>query len=357
MQQYYMNKSRPFVSVLLPVYNGEDYLAESIQSVLDQTYGNFELIVLDDGSTDRSREIGLQFAELDARVKLVHNSSNHGLVTTLNHGLDIAQGKFIARMDADDICLPARFVKQVEYLESHPEIGVLGCDIHYMDENGNLTVVPDFSFHSDVEIRWNLFFINPFCHPAVMIRKSIIDKYQLRYDSQATHVEDYEFWGRFLLVSNGENLPEILLHYRIHSRSVGSTQGNIQNQLAEQITAEIIENHLPNLNASPQEIKQWISTQLENANIPFYMRSQLMIIYIKLWRAFEQKHKGTPGLANLKKKVISWASVMSLYPLFQPGWVRAVRFLTKAEWRWPLFLLKKLPYFYRMRHHLESIRK
>lgn len=347
----------PLVSVLLPVYNAEKFLRESIQSILDQTYINLELLIFDDGSTDKTRQIASQFSQSDSRIRLFTEDNNQGIVSALNRGLESSKGKYIARMDADDICLPPRIEKQVEYLELNPEIGLLGCRIQYIDEYGKLTLLPDFSFHGDVEIRWNLNFLNPFYHPTVMFRKSIIEKNELRYDPHAIHVEDYELWGRYLMFSKGENLPEILLHYRIHSDSVGSIHGCSQNRLAAKISSEIINNHMPNINVSPLELNLWLSTQWGLANMPYNRRSQLMHVYLKIWHAFELKNKGSLGLKNLKKKVVSWAAVMSLYPLFQPELINSLRLLFKIEWRWPIYTLFKLPYYYKNRQNIESIRK
>lgn len=336
-------KTQPLVSVLLPVYNAEKYLAEAIQSILDQSYQNFEFLIIDDGSVDRSVDIASTFGQDDQRIRLMRHSINQGLVAALNLGLDLAQGDYIARMDADDISLPDRLERQVEYMETHPETGVLGCNIQYMDENGNLVYLPDFSFHGDLAIRWNLFFINPFSHPAVMMRKSIIDRYKLRYDPRAEHVEDYEYWGRFLHVSKGENLNDILLHYRLHQDSICYHHGGVQNKLAAQISGEIIKRHLPDVNASPQEIAQWTDVMWSVSVLDRRSQVHLVLTHLKIWHAFYRTHRRDPGLIKLRQGVITWASIMILYPFFQPGWIKAIWYLTKVEWLWPYFLLIKLP--------------
>lgn len=333
----------PLVSVLLPVYNADKFLAEAIQSVLAQTYQYFELIIIDDGSSDLSWEIGSQFAQIDSRIRLFQHADNQGLVATLNHGLDIAEGKYIARMDADDICLPTRFEKQVEYLQAHPEIGVLGCDIHYMDENGILTLLPDNSFHGDLEIRWNLFFINPFNHPTVMMRKSIIDRHSLRYDPHALHIEDYEYWGRFLKFSKGENLDEVLLHYRLHDESISSFQGLEQARRAVQIGTEIIKLHLPNISASSREIKDWLGITWRIKPLERRSQTRFVLTHLKIWDAFQRKHKNNPGFSALRRDVVAWVAIMFLYPIFPPGWIKALWKLTSIEWRWPIFMVSKLP--------------
>ena len=347
--------NQPFVSVLLPVYNSEKYLAEAIQSILDQSYQNFELLIIDDSSTDRSGEIAAAFEQADKRIRLLRHHSNQGLVAALNLGLDNARGDYIARMDADDISMPDRFQKQIEYMEVRPEIGILGCDVHYIDENGKLTNLPHFSFHGDLTIRWNLFFVNPFSHPTVMMRSSIIDRYKLRYDPSAEYVEDYEMWGRLLLVTKGENLPEILLYYRVHGENIGRTYGMLQNKLAAQVSEYTIKNHLPNLLATPQEIKDFAAKMWEMNSPEINLHVPLVPTYIKMWRAFLSVHYGEPGISVLRQRVIALAAFLSMYPLFQPGWIRTIWMITKIEWRWPFLLLMKLPLFVAKRYHL-SIR-
>ena len=343
--------AHPSISVLMPVYNAEKYLAEAIQSILDQSYRNFELLIIEDGSTDCSAKIAAEFERCDARIRLIRQSENQGLVTALNLGLDLAQGEYIARMDADDISLPERLEKQVEYMQAHPEIGVLGGKIQYMNEDGQLATIP-LTFYGDINIRWNLLFTNPFSHPAVMMRKAIIERYRLRYDPRATHVEDYEFWGRFLLVAKGENFPDVLLHYRLHPGSVGDTYGKTQNMLAAQISCEIIRKHLPDVEASLKEIKHWTELMWGFASLDFYDRARWMISYLKIWNTFYRINKGNPGLAELRKKLIPWVALYSIYPFFQPGWMTTVRFMTKIEWRWPFLLISKLPYFYANRRRM-----
>ena len=346
-------RPEPSISVLMPVYNGEKYLAEAIQSIIAQTYGDFELLVIDDGSTDNSFQIVKEFAQLDARIRLIHKDENQGLVSALNLGLDLARGEYIARMDADDISLPQRLEKQVTYMQAHPEVGVIGSRIRYMDAKGNLSTIPKTA-RLDINIRWSLFFENPFSHPVVMMRKAVIDRYNLRYDPRATHVEDYEFWGRFLMVTEGVNLPEILLHYRIHPGSVGDKYGRLQNERAMHISGEIVEKHLPDLDVSPRELQQWLSIHWGLGFIPYHERATLMLVYLKIWRAFYRRHKNAAGSKALRNNIISWIALMSLYSWFQRDMLKAVWLLSKTEWRWPFLLLFRFPYLYLNRHKLDQ---
>ncbi|HEX5242305.1 MAG TPA: glycosyltransferase family 2 protein, partial [Tepidisphaeraceae bacterium] len=159
---------QPLVSVLMSVHNDLQYLRESVHSILNQTFGDFEFILIDDGSTDGSGDFLKSLS--DSRVKLLVNPSNVGLTASLNLGLDVACGKYLARMDADDISEPLRLQRQIEFLEAHLQIGIIGCSRHLIDEGGKtLAIAP--TLEDDLAIRWKCLMGNPFAHPTVMIRR------------------------------------------------------------------------------------------------------------------------------------------------------------------------------------------
>src|SRR6266498_4162605 len=160
------NAPTPLVTVLMSVYNGERYLSEAIDSIINQTFADFEFVIINDGSTDSSREIINAYR--DPRIRLVDNSQNIGLPKSLNLGLALARGEYVARQDADDISHPTRFEKQVEYLDDHGEVVVLGTRVWNMDESGRIYHSPLWD-HSctDVGIRWLCMFESPFTHSSV----------------------------------------------------------------------------------------------------------------------------------------------------------------------------------------------
>jgi len=210
------NISTPLVSVVMPCYNGELYLREAIDSILNQTYKNLELIIINDGSKDSSEKIILSYT--DSRVKYLINEQNSGICVTLNKGLDAAQGMYIARMDCDDISMPERFAKQVAYLESHPEVGIVGSDIITFGDG-----LEDryFDFVHDKEgCKAGLLFNTCFAHPTVMFRRDIVDEHHLCYDDEYCGLEDFELWSRIAQYSELVNLPEPLLRYRHHKAQV-----------------------------------------------------------------------------------------------------------------------------------------
>lgn len=204
--------TKPIVSVVMPVYNGSKYLREAIDSILNQTFTNFELIIVNDGSTDNSEDIILSYE--DQRIRYLKNEQNCGICITLNKGLDNAHGKFIARMDCDDISMPERFAKQVNYLERHQDIGALGTDMITFGE-GCTERYFDF-VHNHYECKAGLLFATCFAHPSVMLRASVINTHALRYDDEYRGLEDYELWYRLSEYTGMANLPKALIRYRLH---------------------------------------------------------------------------------------------------------------------------------------------
>lgn len=209
----------PRVSILLPVYNAGNYLRACIDSLLGQTFEDFELLAIDDGSTDASAQIIWSFS--DSRVRYLSNGSNLGLIKTLNLGIAEAKGKYMARMDADDIALPERIGRQYEWLESRPTTAIVASFVEFIDSEGvSAGYWPlDRRVYHAADIRNRLLRENCIAHPTVMGRADIFR--QFRYDEHQPHIEDYDFWLR--LSSAGETIekiPEVLLHYRVHQGSV-----------------------------------------------------------------------------------------------------------------------------------------
>ncbi|EGJ3606263.1 glycosyltransferase, partial [Campylobacter jejuni] len=215
--------SLPLVSIVMPCYNRQEYIVDAIESILNQTYSNFEFIIIDDCSTDNTYEIVKKYAENDKRIIVLKNEKNQGIVYALNRGFSIAKGKYIARMDDDDISLPNRLEKQVEYMEANLNITVLGSFIEVFNEKFEKCY--SWVCEDDPEILSILInFFNPMCHPSVMIRREFLNFYNLKYEEKYRHAEEYFLWTE-ILKHGGKiaNIPEILLRYRRHSRSITST--------------------------------------------------------------------------------------------------------------------------------------
>jgi len=217
----------PKVTVLLPVYNGEKYLAEAIESILDQTFRDFEFIIINDGSTDHSPAILARYQQIDDRIR-VYPQENRGLTASLNRGCQLARGVYIARMDQDDVSFRKRLEKQFDYMEDHPEIGVLGTWIECIDGNGaRLVEVHDPTMPS--LINWTLIFRNCVAHASVMMRRQVIEKVGL-YNPEAVHAEDYDLWVRASRVTRIANLPEILLTRREWEGNICSRRLPVQEE-------------------------------------------------------------------------------------------------------------------------------
>jgi len=207
----------PLVSVIIPCYNGASYIRQALDSISMQTYTHLEILVLDDGSTDDSYRIIQECSRKDDRIKVIRHERNERLIATLNKGIALARGKYIARMDADDIALPDRIEKQVRFMEAHPDVGISGTFITAFDEQGRqrkcrLPVTPG-------RIKAYLFTACAFFHPTVMIRREILCRWTLRYEQQYYRAEDHALWLHITAHARGANLPAVLLRYRLLTNS------------------------------------------------------------------------------------------------------------------------------------------
>ena len=228
------NNQKPLVSVVMPVYNSEKYIKEAIDSILAQTYSNFEFIIVYDKSTDKTLDIIKSYQ--DERIKII-NGENKGLAAALNKGILSSKGKYIARMDSDDISLPERFEKQVEYLENNPEISLLGSwQEHFGDENSihKPQAKPDIA-------KMMLVFGCDLCHSTVMFNRSDFINKNLLYPENSIQ-EDYELWSKAIGVINVANIPEVLGRYRVSGDSITEKK---KNQLAG-FETNLIKNNIYN---------------------------------------------------------------------------------------------------------------
>ncbi|SFN72282.1 Glycosyltransferase involved in cell wall bisynthesis [Bizionia echini] len=216
------------VTVLMPVYNCADYVGEAIKSILIQSFTDFEFIIIDDASTDETVSIIKGFT--DSRIKLIVKPTNTGITKTLNLGLSIAKGEFIARMDGDDISLPDRLNMQITYLEAHPDIAVCGTAYQILNRN---EIIRKPELHEQIKI--TLLKKNCIGHPTVMLRSSILKKNGIKYDETLPVAQDYDLWVRITAYGKLHNLPEVLLLYRKHNNQTSE----IKRYLKPAIRAEI----------------------------------------------------------------------------------------------------------------------
>jgi glycosyltransferase involved in cell wall biosynthesis len=216
----------PRVTVLMPVYNAEQYLKSAIDSILNQTFQDFEFLIIDDGSTDTSQAIISSYT--DPRIRSIHEQKNRGIAAALNKGFDLAQGEYIARMDSDDISLPHRLETQVRFMDSHSEVGVSGT---WIKKKKNWFSVTERMPTDHEHIAALLLFVNPLRHPTIMLRTSVIRSQALYYSDQFPHAEDYELWTRMISLSRFAIIPKPLLLYRIHHDQITQSDKHVHESI------------------------------------------------------------------------------------------------------------------------------
>jgi glycosyltransferase involved in cell wall biosynthesis len=211
-----MSEHIPEITVLMPAYNAGPYIREAVDSVLSQTYRDFELMIINDGSNDDTREILESYT--DPRIKLVHQE-NMGLVKTLNKGLSLIKSKYVVRFDADDVCYPHRFQEQYDFLKANPDYVLVGGEADYMDEHGNFIFLYKFKEYEDEEIKAAAFRECPFIHSSVMfVRQAVIDAGG--YNPRAITFEDHLLWHNLAAYGKMKNMHHPLIKVRFNPESV-----------------------------------------------------------------------------------------------------------------------------------------
>ncbi|MDD2767552.1 MAG: glycosyltransferase [Methylococcus sp.] len=226
----------PRLTILMPAFNSEKYLAPAIESILSQTYRDFILLVIDDGSSDSSAAIASAFG--DPRIRVERNPQNLGLVKTLNRGLGMVETELVARMDSDDIALPERLERQIAYLDENPDVGLCGTAYEIFHEGIQQIIQPP-SKHED--IIYGLLDDNVFLHSSIIARMAVLNRHSLRYDESYKHAEDYELWVRLARHTRLGNLPQVLLRYRSHPENVSNSNKREQIATRDRVRIEHLE--------------------------------------------------------------------------------------------------------------------
>jgi len=217
-----MSTISPDISVIMPAYNAEKYIAESIESILNQTFQNFELIILDDASSDKTKEIVLSYAQNDNRIVYVEKQSNHGPATLRNEGIQLAKGNFIALNDADDISETTRFEKQIAVFNSQPNVAVCGSWIVNFGENMESYVFE--APQNPIEIKLTFLSYDCLANSTAMFRKSCVEN--LQYQKEYVPAEDYKLWSEVIVKHDFFIIQEPLLHYRQHENNISKTKAD-----------------------------------------------------------------------------------------------------------------------------------
>lgn len=236
-------RERPVVTVLMPVYNGEPFVGQTVESILRQTWADFEFIIVNDGSTDRTREVVASFG--DPRIRLVDNGVNLGLTKSLNRGLALARGEFVARQDSDDLSHPSRLAEQVAFMRSNPAVAVVGTQVRVIDERGHVSRRPGWQrATSDAGIRFQLMFDNAFIHTSVLFRREIVRELLGGYDEGFRTGQDFELWSRVAARYAVANLPRPLVDYRFHNNSTAARYGEEHLELSRAVVAANLRRYL-----------------------------------------------------------------------------------------------------------------
>lgn len=230
--------SPPLVSILMAVYNGERYLRDAVDSILAQTFTDFEFVIVDDGSTDQTAAILQSY--MDPRIRVIRNPQNIGLTKSLNAGLGLCAGKYVARQDADDVSMPGRLMMQVQYLEDSPAVVVIGSACRHINAEGCADSDVSAVVTGDAGIRWTLLLNNVFLHSSVMFRRDVLVRQGLSYDGSLCYAQDYRLWWQLMRYGKGANIPEALYCMRYHPGNITAAKYSEQQECATRIAHAIL---------------------------------------------------------------------------------------------------------------------
>ncbi|MBR1793037.1 MAG: glycosyltransferase [Bacteroidales bacterium] len=250
----------PAISVVMSVYKEpEEWFRQSIGSILGQTFTDFEFIIINDypERADNHRILA-EYARQDSRIRVLENDQNRGLIYSLNRGLDVAQGKYIARMDADDMSLSERFEKQYAYMEAHPECVVCGTQIA---EFGDAAIQHHKYNASDYDIRAHMLYTTGVAHPSVFIKNQMLQESGLRYDERYPYAEDYQMWYALSHLGTFHNLNEIGLRYRISHQQTSRAKKLLQQKTAQSVRLLFIRDWLRSLDCGSFEYSAELSAK------------------------------------------------------------------------------------------------
>lgn len=319
----------PKISVLMPVFNCRQYIEESVNSIINQTFTDFEFLIIDDCSTDGTFEY-LQSLS-DPRINLIRKTQNSGHTISLNMGLELAKGEYIARMDGDDVSLPERLTKQVDFLETHPEIGVLGTRVQIMDAFGNISHTLQFPTQHGV-LRWSLCFYNPIVHPSVIMRREIIERAG-GYNPDMKHAEDYDLWRRLSGLTRLSNLQDVLFCLRKHDANVSILNPPEERRFSVQVSRQMI-SHILNEDVPAVTVQCLWDSRSQSA---YYARHVAELVY-RLYQSIVSDVE----LPVLEKHAIRRDAAGRMYVLSR-SWVKDISVwgvLVRACYLDPLLVLR-----------------
>ena len=313
----------PKISVVLSVYNGEKYLQDALDSLLEQTIDGFEIVLIDDASTDGTADIVTNFSrslrELDKNYsfKNLRNKSNLGLTKSLNIGLLIATGEYVARLDADDINYPTRLALQANYLDSHPDITLVACRSIFFDGDGKYLRKDNCPINSSY-LAWLMLFYCPFSHSAVMFRRQYVINEYGAYNEKFEYSQDYELWSRICLKDKIGIVPD----YLVNVREVNQSMTNMMGELVEEEPVTISSTSMQWYMSSEKYVLDndqiinlknlWLENKLSNV----VNMQENLTIYKKLLNAFVTQLDNTDKENVMFKKYLSYVAANKLKKQF-----------------------------------------
>ncbi|MBL0309835.1 MAG: glycosyltransferase family 2 protein [Bacteroidetes bacterium] len=328
----------PAITVLMPVYNAAAFVGEAIESILCQTFTDFEFLIINDGSTDDSEKI--IFGYQDSRIRYIKNESNLRLIATLNKGIELARGKYIARMDADDISLLERLQIQFDFMERHPEVVL--CGSWYEAVGLKSQLVKYVGGHQQIMLK--MLYQCHLCHPTVVFRKKVVDSFQQKFDRSYLHAEDYEFFTRIGETHQLDNIQQVLLKYRHHVSSVSSSNRQIQFDNSTRIKKHLFSRLGMRVSNRQLEVFRKIAEHNYEKSMDFVVESRELLedmfqgnerscffdsIFFKRAMASYWFHV-CYNSTNMGFPVIQAYSNSVIRQYFNPGWLYKFKFFIKA---------------------------
>ena len=296
----------------------------AVESILEQTLADLELIIVDDASVDDTREEINRSS--DERVQLLLNDRPLGLAASLNRALTATQGRYVARLDADDLALRHRLAVQANFLDEHPRISIVGSQATMIDENGNVVGGLNAPV-GRLAVLWELLLGPPFIHPTVMLRRDSFERLGLRFDPMLPAAQDYQLWSRALAHVQGDNIAESLVLYRKHDRQTTAARRTAQLEIHDQIALSVIRREVPELSLGADAVGA-LRRFAVGGGEPDRPVHELVELYFRLFDAFSARHGNGDALADLRHKVAERALRRTLQ--ISPG-VRAVAGIVRRD--------------------------
>ncbi|MDQ3392691.1 MAG: glycosyltransferase [Bacteroidota bacterium] len=299
------------VTVLMPVYNAGVYLRDSIESILNQSFEDFEFLIINDGSSDESEAVIKSYN--DPRIRTLNNEKNLGLIATLNKGLSLAKGQFIVRQDADDISMPHRLELQVDIMNKNPDLLLLSSNAIIINNNSEFIGESNLP-EEEIALRFRMMFKCGIFHTSTIFRKKSLEDYNLKYDPLYPHTEDYKLWSELSRHGKLYVMRDKLVKYRAHQESISSLNKSKQEEIAAKVVRENIKEI--GVEVSLQEAKRLRGLFRSTGMNRKYLQNDIKLL-LKIINKFEQKYKGhknydSSEILDFLKRMIGWVSKSDL---------------------------------------------